>query len=168
MKLGIVLIPSKPFQEQVNAYRKRYDKHYALIAPHITIKEKFEIEDSKLNEVKSQLEATAKAFEPLNIQVSKASSFAPTKNVIYFKVTKTDELESLFSKFNNEAFYGESTHPFVPHFTIAQGLSSQEFEDIYGQVRMAGIDHSETIDTIKLMKQNEDETWSEDASYTLG
>src|SRR5690606_18671824 len=148
-------IPSKPFQEKVNAYRKRYDKHYALIAPHITIKEKFEIEDSKLNEVKSQLEATAKEFEPLNIQVSKASSFAPTKNVIYFKVTKTDELESLFSKFNNEAFYGESTHPFVPHFTIAQGLSSQEFEDIYGQVRMAGIDHSETIDTIKLMKQNE-------------
>ncbi|MCJ1777954.1 YjcG family protein [Mammaliicoccus sciuri] len=168
MKLGIVLIPSKPFQEQVNAYRKRYDKHYALIAPHITIKEKFEIEDSKLNEVKSQLEATAKEFEPVNIQVSKASSFAPTKNVIYFKVTKTDELESLFSKFNNEAFYGESTHPFVPHFTIAQGLSSQEFEDIYGQVRMAGIDHSETIDTIKLMKQNEDETWSEEASYTLG
>lgn len=136
MKLGIVLIPSKPFQEKVNAYRKRYDKHYALIAPHITIKEKFEIEDSKLNEVKSQLEATAKEFEPLNIQVSKASSFAPTKNVIYFKVTKTDELESLFSKFNNEAFYGESTHPFIPHFTIAQGLSSQEFEDIYGQVRM--------------------------------
>ena len=83
-------------------------------------------------------------------------------------MTKTDELESLFSKFNNEAFYGESTHPFVPHFTIAQGLSSQEFEDIYGQVRMAGIDHSETIDTIKLMKQNEDETWSEEASYTLG
>ncbi|MCY1049246.1 2'-5' RNA ligase family protein, partial [Mammaliicoccus sciuri] len=131
MKLGIVLIPSKPFQEKVNAYRKRYDKHYALIAPHITIKEKFEIEDSKLNEVKSQLETTAKEFEPLNNQVSKASSFAPTKNVIYFKVTKTDELESLFSKFNNEAFYGESTHPFVPHFTIAQGHSSQEFEDIY-------------------------------------
>ncbi|MCY1029729.1 2'-5' RNA ligase family protein, partial [Mammaliicoccus sciuri] len=136
---------------------------FSFFSPLISFLEKFEIEDSKLNEVKSQLEATAKEFEPLNIQVSKASSFAPTKNVIYFKVTKTDELESLFSKFNNEAFYGESTHPFVPHFTIAQGLSSQEFEDIYGQVRMAGIDHSETIDTIKLMKQNEDETWSEEA-----
>ena len=33
---------------------------------------------------------------------------------------------------------------------------------------MAGINHSETIDTIKLMKQNDDETWSEEASYTLG
>ncbi|MDT3993800.1 YjcG family protein [Mammaliicoccus fleurettii] len=168
MKLGIVLIPSKPFQEAVNAYRKRYDKHYALITPHITIKEKFEVDDNMLDEVKTKLEETAKEFEPVEIQVSKASSFAPTKNVIYFKVTKTDELVSLYSKFNNGDFYGESTHPFVPHFTIAQGLSSQEFEDIYGQVRMAGIDHSETIDTIKLMKQNEDETWSEAASYTLG
>lgn len=168
MKLGIVLIPSKLFQEAVNAYRKRYDKHYALITPHITIKEKFEVDDNMLDEVKSKLEETAKEFEPVEIQVSKASSFAPTKNVIYFKVTKTDELVSLYSKFNNGDFYGESTHPFVPHFTIAQGLSSQEFEDIYGQVRMAGIDHSETIDTIKLMKQNEDETWSEAASYTLG
>lgn len=168
MKLGIVLIPSKPFQEAVNAYRKRYDKHYALIGPHITIKERFDIEDDKLEEVKSKLEVTAKKHEPVSIQVSKASSFAPTKNVIYFKVTKTDELEALYNEFNSGDFYGESTHPFVPHFTIAQGLSSQEFEDIYGQVKLAGVDHSETIDTIKLMKQNEDETWSEAASYTLG
>ncbi len=30
-------------------------------------------------------------------------------------------------------------HVFVPHFTIAQGLSSQEFEDIFGQVALAGV-----------------------------
>lgn len=168
MKLGIVLIPSKPFQEAVNAYRKRYDKHYALISPHITIKEKFDIEDNELDKVKDRLAETAKQHQPVNIQVSKASSFTPTKNVIYFKVTKKDELEALYNEFNNSEFYGESTHPFVPHFTIAQGLSSQEFEDIFGQVKMAGINHSETIDTIKLMKQNDDETWSEEASYTLG
>lgn len=168
MKLGIVLIPSKPFQEAVNAYRKRYDKHYALIAPHITIKEKFEIEESTLEEVKSKIEEVAKKSEPLEVQVSKASSFAPTKNVIYFKVTKTDQLETLYNEFNSGDFYGTSIHPFVPHFTIAQGLTSQEFEDIYGQVKMAGINHSETIDTIKLMKQNDDKTWSEAASFTLG
>lgn len=168
MKLGIVLIPSKPFQETVNAYRKRYDKHYALISPHITIKEKFEIEDSKLGEIKSKLEFTAQKHQPVDIQVSKVSSFAPTKNVIYFKVTKTNALEAIYSEFNDGNFYGESEHPFVPHFTIAQGLTSQEFEDIYGQVKMAGVEHAETIDAIQLMKQNEDETWSVEASYTLG
>ena len=29
MILGLALVPSKSFQEEVNAYRKRYDTHYA-------------------------------------------------------------------------------------------------------------------------------------------
>ena len=70
--------------------------------------------------------------------MTKASSFKPTNNVIYFKVEKTEELENLFNTFNTESFYGKAEHPFVPHFTIAQGLTSQEFEDIFGQVKLAG------------------------------
>lgn len=35
MILGLALIPSKDFQNEVNAYRKRYDKHYTMIQPHI-------------------------------------------------------------------------------------------------------------------------------------
>ena len=34
MILGLALIPSKAFQDEVNAYRKRYDAHYATIMPH--------------------------------------------------------------------------------------------------------------------------------------
>ena len=37
MILGLALVPSKSFQDEVNAYRKRYDNHYAQIMPHITI-----------------------------------------------------------------------------------------------------------------------------------
>lgn len=36
-------------------------------------------------------------------------------------------------------------HPFVPHFTIAQGLTSQEFEDIFGQVELVGVDLKEKL-----------------------
>ena len=31
MILGLALIPSKPFQEAVDSYRKRYDKKYSRI-----------------------------------------------------------------------------------------------------------------------------------------
>ena len=41
MILGLALVPSKSFQEEVNAYRKRYDTLYAQIMPHITIKYQF-------------------------------------------------------------------------------------------------------------------------------
>ena len=52
MILGLALVPSKSFQEEVNAYRKRYDTHYAQIMPHITIKSQFEIDDNELDSIK--------------------------------------------------------------------------------------------------------------------
>ena len=75
----------------------------------------------------------------------------------------------LFNRFDGDDFYGKSEHPFVPHFTIAQGLTSQEFEDIYGQVRLAGVDHKETIEQISLMKYDDTEDeWKEIETYSLG
>ncbi|WP_391556642.1 2'-5' RNA ligase family protein, partial [Staphylococcus hominis] len=56
MILGLALIPSKSFQEEVNAYRKRYDTHYAQIMPHITVKSQFEVNDADLDSVKKEIE----------------------------------------------------------------------------------------------------------------
>ncbi|UDI78695.1 2'-5' RNA ligase family protein [Staphylococcus taiwanensis] len=157
MNIGLALIPSKSFQDEVNGYRKRYDTEYARIMPHITIKSHFEINDAELDSVKEEVKKRLEGFGPVEVHATKASSFKPTNNVIYFKVAKTDELEQLFDKFNTEDFHGEAEHPFVPHFTIAQGLSSQEFEDIYGQVELAGVDHKETIDELSLLSYDEDD-----------
>ncbi|MBI5975259.1 2'-5' RNA ligase family protein [Staphylococcus canis] len=169
MILGLALIPSKDFQNEVNAYRKRYDKHYTKIQPHITIKGAFEIDDNDFEKVKDEIRQRLEGVNRVEVHATKASNFAPTTNVIYFKVEKNQELETLFDKFNSEDFYGTAEHPFVPHFTIGQGLSSQEFEDIYGQVRLAGIDHKETIDTLSLMQFDEaKDKWEEIETYTLG
>lgn len=126
MNIGLALIPSKSFQDEVNGYRKRYDTEYARIMPHITIKSHFEINDDELDSVKEEVKKIRR-FRTCRCSCYKASSFKPTNNVIYFKVAKTDELEQLFNLFNTEDFHGEAEHPFVPHFTIAQGLTSQEF-----------------------------------------
>ena len=50
MKYGIVAFPSKKVQDFANSYRKRYDPHYALITPHMTVKGVFEANE---NEIKS-------------------------------------------------------------------------------------------------------------------
>ncbi|HDH5925250.1 TPA: YjcG family protein [Staphylococcus aureus] len=157
MILGLALIPSKSFQEAVDSYRKRYDKQYSRIKPHVTIKAPFEIEDGDLDSVIEQVRARINGIPAVEVHATKASSFKPTNNLIYFKVAKTDDLEELFNRFNGEDFYGEAEHVFVPHFTIAQGLSSQEFEDIFGQVALAGVDHKEIIDELTLLRFDDDE-----------
>lgn len=169
MILGLALVPSKSFQEEVNAYRKRYDTHYAQIMPHITIKSQFEIDDNELDSIKEEVKKRISDIQPVGVHATKASSFAPTTNVIYFKVAKTDSLEKLFDQFNTDEFYGKAEHPFVPHFTIAQGLSSQEFEDIYGQVKLAGVDHKETINELSLLQYSEeDDKWTVVETFELG
>ncbi|MCY1615575.1 2'-5' RNA ligase family protein [Staphylococcus pettenkoferi] len=168
MILGLTLIPSKDFQDEVNAYRKRYDSHYAMIKPHLTIKSAFEIDNKDFDSVKDEIKQRIQGIPAADIQATKASSFAPTKNVIYFKVENTDALQSLFDSFNTEKFYGTAEHPFVPHFTIAQDLTSQEFEDIYGQMKLAGVDHKETINELTLLKYNHDEDkWEVVETYPL-
>ncbi|PTK28258.1 2'-5' RNA ligase family protein, partial [Staphylococcus saprophyticus] len=117
MILGLALIPSKAFQDEVNAYRKRYDAHYATIMPHITIKGQFKINDGDLESVKETIKSKIEGIPTIDIHATKASNFAPITNVIYFKVEKTETLERLFNQFNNGDFYGVADHTFVPHFT---------------------------------------------------
>ncbi|EPR29472.1 2'-5' RNA ligase [Geobacillus sp. WSUCF1] len=48
MKYGIVIFPPKRIQDFANSYRKRYDSHYALIPPHITLKYPFEADEEQI------------------------------------------------------------------------------------------------------------------------
>lgn len=168
MKLGIVLYPSKQYQDYINNYRKRYDAHYAVIAPHITLKDAFEVPDDEVQHVTEKLQSVADNSAPVEVNVEKVSSFSPTKNVIYLKVTPNEGLTQLFEAFNSGDFYGKNVHPFVPHFTIGQGLSSQEFEDIMGQLQMKDEKHNEVIDKISLCYQLENETWNVLETFKLG
>ena len=86
MKIGLALIPSQSFQNEVDGYRKRYDTEYARIMPHITIKPHFELKETELDSFKDEVKQTLDGFKPVEVHVTKASSFKPTNNVIYFKV----------------------------------------------------------------------------------
>ncbi|MGK0576278.1 YjcG family protein [Macrococcus capreoli] len=168
MKLGIVLYPSKAYQDEINQYRKRYDAHYALISPHITIKDAFEVDAHEVEAVSAKLKAVAKATQPVEINVEKVSDFAPTQNVIYLKVTPNDNLIQLHEVLNDGSFYGKNEYPFVPHFTVGQGFTSQEFEDVKGQLSMLDVSHTETIDKLSLCYQLENGTWNVKETFTFG
>ena len=70
MNIGLALIPSKSFQDEVNGYRKRYDTEYARIMPHITIKSHFEINDDELDSEKKKLKRL-EGFGPVDVHATK-------------------------------------------------------------------------------------------------
>lgn len=159
MKYGVAAFPSKQLQDIANSYRKRYDPHYELITPHITLKDEFEVGETEIKDIVEEMAKIAKQHKPFNIHVTRVSSFSPVTNTLYFKVESTEEIVQLHEDLHSEFFGGMPRYSFVPHITIAQKLSDSEHSDIFGQMKMAGIDHEETIDRIHLLYKLDDGSW---------
>ena len=160
MKYGIVAFPSKKLQDLANTYRKRYDPHFAHITPHMTLKDPFEADDTQISEISKKLHDIAQDFSPLTIHASRISSFFPITNAIYFRIEPTPQLANIYTTLQNELSIGTPKHVFVPHITIAQKISDAEHDDIFGQLRMIGVDEQDTIDRIHLLYQLEDGSWT--------
>lgn len=167
MKYGIVAFPSKKIQDLANTYRKRYDTHYALITPHLTLKDTFEADEAQISEISAKLQKIASQFAPLQIHASRISSFYPTTNAIYFRVEPTEQLSSIQQTIQKELNIGAPKHVFVPHITIGQDLTDSEHDDIFGQLRMTGVDETDTIDRIHLLYQLEDGSWTTYETFKL-
>ncbi|MDM5246603.1 MULTISPECIES: YjcG family protein [unclassified Lysinibacillus] len=167
MKYGIVAFPSKKLQDLANTYRKRYDPHYAKITPHMTFKDSFEATDEDIKSIVNQLDELAAKYAPLNIHASRISSFFPTTNAIYFRIEPTEQLEAFHDALIEKIPYGETKHVFVPHITIAQKMTASEHDDIFGQLRMTGVDEKDTIDRIHLLYQLEDGSWTTYETFRL-
>lgn len=165
MKYGIVVFPSKKLQDLANTYRKRYDSRYSKITPHITLKEAFEADEAEIHKISETVASIAKNYAPLKIHASRISSFYPTTNVIFFRIEPTEQLTSLHKELQEQVNIGKPKHVFIPHITIAQDLTETEHDDIYGQLRMIGVNEQETIDRIHLVYQLEDGSWTTYETY---
>ncbi|WP_342430284.1 YjcG family protein [Neobacillus sp. FSL H8-0543] len=167
MKFGVVIFPSKKLQDLANSYRKRYDPHYALISPHLTLRG-FEATEEAVVDLAEQLRQIAANTNSFPLKTSKISSFQPVNNVIYFKVDPTEELTKLHSEINE--LFSEQTqeYAFVPHITIGQKLSNDEHSDVYGSLRMTRINHEEIVDRFHLLYQLENGSWTVYETFRLG
>lgn len=168
MKYGIAIFPSKKLQDLANSYRKRYDPHYALIPPHLTLKTIFEATEEQIKEIAKELNHIAKATNPFQISISKISSFYPVNNVIYLKVEPSDELTVLHEKLHSGQLADQPAFAFVPHITIGQNLSNDEHSDVLGQLKMKEFHHEETIDRFHLLYQLDNDSWTVYETFRLG
>ena len=167
MKYGIVAFPSKEVQDFANGYRMRYDSHYAQIPPHITLRGEVETDEAGLKEVANRLFDVTKDAKAFHISVPKVGTFKPINNVIYLKVDADEALYDLNKALHVEEFGGPAQYQYVPHITLAQGITADELEDIYGQLRMTQIYFSEEIDRIHLLYQLENGSWTVYETFRL-
>lgn len=168
MKYGIALFPSKKLQDLANSYRKRYDPHYALIPPHLTLRAPFEAHDEDIKAISKVLREVGKQIDPVEITIKKFSSFEPVNRVIYLKVEPTEDLEKMHQLLHQGVLEGEEEYSFVPHITIGQNLSEQEHSDVLGSMKMTEVHHEETIDRFHLLYQLDNGSWTVYETYILG
>jgi 2'-5' RNA ligase len=169
MYYGIVIFPGREIQQLANSYRKRYDPHYPLIPPHLTLKERFEIQsEEKLAEIVEQIGKIAESIQPFNITVTKISTFYPANNTIYLNVENHSSLTKLFEKLHEGILKTERPYGFVPHITIAQKLTVDELHDIYGSLKMLEVKRESRVDRIHLLYQLDDGTWTVYQTFLLG
>ncbi|APC47535.1 hypothetical protein GLV94_01025 [Virgibacillus halodenitrificans] len=168
MKYGIVIFPSKAIQDEANSYRKRYDPHYALIPPHITLKEAFTADEGTLDELVVELKKIANESDPFTININKVSTFSPVTNTIYLKVEPRQELIDLYEKMHQGKFLNNQEYAFVPHITIAQKLLDDEYSDVFGSLNMKKFEMEDTIDRFQLMYQLDNGSWTVYESFVFG
>jgi 2'-5' RNA ligase len=169
MIYGIAIFPNREVQRFANSYRKRYDPHYKLIPPHITLKEAFNIEDeNKLQQVVAKIEEAAASISPFTLTFSKFSSFYPSNNTIYIAVDDNDDIHLLFKKLHEDILKTERPYGFVPHLTIAQKLSADELHDIYSVLKMTPVNLQTKVDRIHLLYQLDDGIWTVYQTFLLG
>lgn len=168
MKYGIALFPTKELQDLANSFRKRYDPHYALIPPHLTLKNPFDASNEEIKEITSKLHEVANNHKSFSLKVLKYSSFYPVNNVIYLKVDPVKELLDLQGALHSGYFSDNKDYSFVPHITIGQKLSDDEHSDVLGQLRMSTVEHEEIIDRFHLLYQLENGSWTVYETFRLG
>lgn len=168
MNFGIAILPNREIQQQANSYRKRYDPHYKLIPPHITLKESFNItSDSELSSLITYLVEVAQNTSPFSLTVSKISTFYPANNVIYFAIDENEHLNQLHQQFHRGEPETDRPYAFIPHITIAQKMDMDEMLDIYSGIKMSDVKSEFVVDQFHLFKQGKDKKWSIYQSYPL-
>ncbi|MDA8351953.1 MAG: YjcG family protein [Firmicutes bacterium] len=167
MRYGVATFPEKKIQDFANSYRKRYDPHYALIPPHITLKEPFELNEDMLPQALQHLEQVAKETSAFTVRLPKISTFHPTNNVIYIAVDETEAVKNLHEKINRKSIYHEEEYSYIPHITLAQKLSDSELHDVYGSLKMLKVEFETRIDRFHLLYQLENGSWTIYQSFLL-
>lgn len=161
MYFGIATFPEKEVQDIANSYRKRYDPHYSLIPPHITLKERFELDQNQVDSLTQKLDQIAGSIGPFTIDITKIKHFHPTSPTLYLAIEEgSSHLTEIHKRIKVLFDFQQMPYDYIPHLTIGQRMDEEELHDVYSSLRSKRFDLKSKIDRFHLMYQLENRSWT--------
>ncbi|MDQ1913052.1 2'-5' RNA ligase family protein [Paenibacillus sp. GD4] len=169
MLYGLAVFPSSEIQEFADRYRKRYDTHYSIIKPHLTLREKELISEEQLEKGISYLTEAARKLEPFILHFNRFSTFYPANNVIYMALADPEPMQKAYEVLCSGVLQEQAKpYAFTPHLTIAQELGDDELHDVLSSVRKQPVDFRCTVNHVVLLRQTENGIWQSVQEFPLG
>jgi len=168
MQYGIVVFPTKDVQDAANSYRKRYDPHYQLIQPHLTVREKEEWSETRLAEAVEQLEQVTQQLAPFDLRFERFSSFYPANPVIYMALADPQPMLVLHKAVCGELL-SQSGKPYhyTPHLTIGQHMGADELHDVWASLKRLELGLTTRIDRLHLVHETDNSAWTVHQTFVL-
>ncbi|WP_199619156.1 2'-5' RNA ligase family protein [Paenibacillus alkalitolerans] len=161
MKFGIAVFPPKVVQDEANSHRKRFDPHYSLIQPHMTVREAEEWDERKLAEAVRHLEEVTANTQPFAVRINRFSSFYPVANVIYMALEDPSPFVSMYRTVCSGVLEEKNIkYSYNPHLTVGQDLGDDEMHDVLSSLRPIPLDFNFTVDRLHLLYQTENGAWT--------
>lgn len=168
MKYGIAVFPSKEVQDIANSYRKRYDPHYTLIQPHVTIREQEEWDDARLRQAVAHLEQITLAMAPFSFVFNRFSTFYPVNHVIYMAPEHPQPLVDCHNRVCSGALAeSDKRYSYTPHLTVGQEMTSDELHDIISSLRNRPLSFPVRVDRLHLLYQTDNRAWTAYQTFLL-
>lgn len=168
MFYGIAVFPPTEIGEFADLYRRRYDPHYPLIKPHLTLRDKEAWDHEQLLEVISHLEHTAAEINPFELHFNRFSTFYPVNHVIYMALADPGPMVNLRNRICTGILSDkDKPYSYTPHITIAQQLGAEELHDVLPSLRNTSLSLVCAIDKFFLLRQEPDGSWSPIREFSL-
>jgi 2'-5' RNA ligase len=159
--IGVFL--SGDLAEQLQAIRQRYSTGTdCSTPPHVTIVRTFWPSDlappESGMEIMARLQAVQSQIRPFELRLGGVETFCSPKRVLYLAVEATEGLLATRHKLL-ETLGLNDLRPFMPHLTLAKGLSQDQFEALLAQLKKTQWHRgrwSIQVDQLQLMRRTVD------------
>lgn len=168
MNCGIAVFPTTEVQDFANSYRKRFDPHYSMINPHLTIRDKEEWTNEQLDAAVKHLERVTASFSPFTLQFNRFTSLYPSSNTIIIGLENRVHMELLHEAVCSQVLQEHHVqHPYHPHLAIGQQMSNDELQDVLSSLSKIPVNFTCFIDRVHLLYQTDNGAWTTYQTFLL-
>lgn len=171
LRVGVALLVPEPAATEVDGLRRALDDGaLGRIPAHLTLVPPVNVRQDRLEEALAVLRSAAASSPPLTVTLGPPATFAPTSPVLYLEVAGAlDALAALREAGSRGPLARPAsrptTHPFVPHVTVADEAAPERIEAAL--VALAGFRRTVTFEHVHLLVEGQGRVWSPLADAAL-